>query len=123
MLDSDPMLYRISQPHDWEQAQQTGFFASPDLAAEGFIHASELDQVLETARLYYAGSPGALLLEIDETTLMAASVRVEREWAAGRQAWFPHLFGPVPLVAVRRAWPLPVAADGAAVLPPELMLR
>ncbi|RPD47776.1 hypothetical protein DNI29_10050 [Hymenobacter sediminis] len=35
------MLYRIAEPTDWEQAQQTGFFASPDLAAEGFIHSSD----------------------------------------------------------------------------------
>ncbi|MBT2559176.1 DUF952 domain-containing protein [Hymenobacter sp. ISL-91] len=114
------MLYRISQPDDWQRAQQTGFFASADLTAEGFIHASELGQVLETARLYYAGSPGALLLELDETAMLAAGVRVEREWAAGRQAWFPHVFGPVPLAAVRRTWPLPVAMCGAATLPPEL---
>lgn len=117
------MLYRISQPDDWRRAQQTGFFASPDLAAEGFIHASELEQVLETARLYYANSLGALLLEIDEPALLAAGVRVEREWAPGRQAYFPHLFGPVPLAAVRRTWPLPVAPNGAATLPPELMAR
>ncbi len=114
------MLYRISQPEDWQRARETGFFASADLAAEGFIHASELEQVLETARLYYANSPGALLLELDEEALTAAGVRVESEWAAGRQAYFPHLFGPVPLGAVRRSWPLPVAADGSAALPPEL---
>ncbi|WP_019949081.1 DUF952 domain-containing protein [Hymenobacter aerophilus] len=117
------MLYRISRPEDWQRAQQTGFFASADLAAEGFIHASELGQVLETARLYYAGSPNALLLELDEAALQTAGVRVAREWAAGRQAWFPHLFGPVPLAAVRRVWPLPIATDGAATLPPELAGR
>ena len=117
------MLYRISQPDDWQRAQQTGFFPSPDLAAEGFIHASELEQVLETARLYYADSPGALLLELDEAAMLAAGVRVEREWAAGRQAWFPHVFGPVPLGAVRRVWPLPVAADGTAARPPELLAQ
>ncbi|OWP64489.1 dihydroorotate dehydrogenase [Hymenobacter amundsenii] len=114
------MLYRISRPEDWQHAQKIGFFVSADLAAEGFIHASELAQVLETARLYYPNSPGALLLELDETALVAAGVRVEREWAAGRQAYFPHLFGPVPLAAVRRTWPLPVAVDGSAALPPEL---
>ena len=117
------MLYRISQPDDWQRAQQTGFFASPDLTAEGFIHASELAQVLETARLYYANNPGALLLEIDEAALLTTGVRVEREWAAGRQAWFPRVFGPVPRGAVRRVWPLPVAADGTAALPPELLAQ
>ena len=49
------MLYRLAEPADWQHAQQTGFFISADLAAEGFIHSSEQHQVLETARRYYAG--------------------------------------------------------------------
>ena len=114
------MLYRIAQPADWQQAQDTGFFASADLTAEGFIHASELAQVLETARLYYRNSPDAVLLEVPEKSLAAAGVRVEREWAAGRQAWFPHVFGRIPLASISRCWPFPVAPDGSAQLPPEL---
>ncbi|RSK44286.1 DUF952 domain-containing protein [Hymenobacter perfusus] len=114
------MLYRIAQPADWQQAQQTGFFASADLVAEGFIHASELAQVLETARLYYQASPGAILLEVEEKALQAAGIRVEREWVERRQAYFPHVFGRIPLAAVRRFWPFPVADDGAAQLPPEI---
>lgn len=46
------VLYRIAEPADWQRAQETGFFASPDLAAEGFIHCSEHHQVLETAQRY-----------------------------------------------------------------------
>jgi uncharacterized protein (DUF952 family) len=114
------MLYRIAQPADWQQARHTGFFASADLAAEGFVHASELAQVLETAGMYYQNSPGAVLLEIDEAALQAAGIRVEREWAERRQAYFPHVFAPVPLGAICRSWPFPVAADGAAHLPAEL---
>ncbi|MBG8551967.1 DUF952 domain-containing protein [Hymenobacter guriensis] len=114
------MLYRIAQPADWAAAQLTGFFVSPDLEAEGFIHASELSQVLETARKHYQNSPDAVLLEIDEAALTAANVRVEREWAESRQAYFPHLFAPVPLSAVVRSWPFPVDEAGQATLPAAL---
>lgn len=114
------MLYRIAHPADWQQARETGFFASADLASEGFIHASEVNQVLETARLYYPNSPGAVLLEIDEEALQTAGIRVEREWAGRRQAYFPHVFAPIPLTAIRRFWPFPVAADGVAQLPAEI---
>ncbi|MET4109128.1 DUF952 domain-containing protein [Hymenobacter sp. UYP22] len=114
------MLYRIAQPADWHRAQETGFFESADLAAEGFIHASELTQVLETARLYYRASLGAVLLEVDEAALEAAGIRVEREWAERRQAYFPHVFGRISLAAVRRCWPFPVADDGTAQLPAEI---
>ena len=115
------MLYRIAEPADWHRAQQTGFFASADLAAEGFIHSSEQHQVLETARRYYAGRTGLTLLEWDETALANAGVRVEREWVPGRGEAFAHVFGPVPLAAVRRRWPLAADATGAFHLPPELL--
>ena len=98
------MLYRLAEPADWHHAQQTGFFASADLAAEGFIHASERHQILETARRYYAGRADLVLLEWDEATLITANVRVEREWVPARQQHFAHVFGPVPLSAVRRHW-------------------
>ncbi len=111
------MIYRIAEPADWQQAQQTGFFASPDLAAEGFIHSSETHQILETARRYYAGRADLVLLEWDEAALTAAGVRVEREWVASRQQRFAHVFGPVPLAAVRRSWPFGADAAGDFALP------
>ncbi|GAB2794626.1 uncharacterized protein (DUF952 family) [Hymenobacter luteus] len=114
------MLYRIAEPTDWEQAQQTGFFASPDLTAEGFIHSSEQHQILETARRYYPGRADLWLLEWDEDVLAAAGVRVEREWVESRQQHFAHVFGPVPLQAIRRVWPLGADAAGEFQLPPEL---
>ena len=114
------MLYRIAEATDWQHAQQTGFFASADLAAEGFIHASEAYQILETARRYYAGRADLVLLEWDEDALAAASVRVEREWVASRQQHFAHVFGPVPQGAVRRAWPFGAGAQGEFALPEGL---
>jgi uncharacterized protein (DUF952 family) len=115
------MLYRIAEPADWQRAQQTGFFASADLAAEGFIHSSEHYQVLETARRYYAGRADLVLLEWDEAALAAASVRVEREWVASRQQHFAHVFGPVPLAAVCRVWPFGAGPGGDFRLPAELI--
>ena len=113
-------LYRLADLADWEQARQTGFFASADLAAEGFIHTSELHQVLETAHRHYAGRAALVLLEIDEVALAAAGVRVEREWAAGRGEFFAHAFAPIPVGAVRRTWPFPADAAGGFRLPADL---
>ncbi|MDO7848182.1 DUF952 domain-containing protein [Hymenobacter sp. M29] len=114
------MLYRLAEPADWHNAQQTGFFASTDLAAEGFIHSSEQHQILETARRCYAGRADLVLLEWDEEALMAAGVRVEREWVASRGQHFAHVFGPVPLAAVRRSWPFEADNVGDFQLPNEL---
>lgn len=114
------MLYRIAEPADWHIAQQTGFFISADLAAEGFIHSSELHQILETARRYYAGRADLVLLEWDEDALVAANVRVEREWVESREQHFAHVFGPVPLAVVHRRWPLEMDERGDFQLPAEL---
>ncbi|GAA4034016.1 hypothetical protein GCM10022409_17900 [Hymenobacter glaciei] len=114
------MLYRIAEPADWQQAQQTGFFASADLLVEGFIHSSEQHQILETAHRYYAGRADMVLLEWDEAALAAAGVRVEREWVESRQQHFAHVFGPVPLAAVRHSWPFGADAAGNFALPAGL---
>lgn len=114
------MLYRIAEPADWQHARQTGFFASADLVVEGFIHASEAHQILETARRYYAGRADLVLLEWDEAALVAAAVRVEREWVVCRQQHFAHVFGPVPLAAVCRKWLFRVDAAGNFTLPTEI---
>jgi uncharacterized protein (DUF952 family) len=112
------MLYRIADPADWAKAQETGFFASADLAAEGFIHSSEKHQVLETARQYYRGRTDLVLLEWDESALEASGLRIEREWVPDRGEAFAHVFGPVPLSAVRRHWPFGEA--GKFRLPADL---
>ena len=114
------VLYRIAEPADWHHAQKTGFFASADLAAEGFIHSSEVHQILETARRYYAGRADLVLLEWDQAALTAAGVRVEREWVASRRQHFAHVFGPVPVAAVRRTWPFAADAAGKFALPAGL---
>ena len=113
-------LYRIAERADWQQARQTGFFASADLQAEGFIHTSELQQVLETARRYYAGRPGLVLLVLDEAALTAAGVTVKREWAESRGQFFAHVFGPIPVGAVVRVLDFTTDEHGTFELPPGL---
>ncbi|GAB3838547.1 DUF952 domain-containing protein [Hymenobacter jeollabukensis] len=114
------MLYRIAELAHWQQAQQTGFFASPDLQAEGFIHTSERHQVVETASRYYRGRQDLVLLELDEAALVAAGVAVKREWAPSRGQHFAHVFGPIPLAAVRRVLDFTPTDDGDFELPNAL---
>ncbi|MCC3159547.1 DUF952 domain-containing protein [Hymenobacter sp. 15J16-1T3B] len=114
------MLYRIAELAHWQQAQQTGFFASPDLQAEGFIHTSERHQVVETANRYYRGRRDLVLLVLDEAALTAAGTLVKREWAAARGQYFAHVFGPIPLVAVVETWALVPAESGEFDLPAAL---
>jgi uncharacterized protein (DUF952 family) len=116
------MLYRIAEIADWMDAQCRGQFVSADLATDGFIHSSEQHQILETARRYYAARTDLVLLEWDEAVLTEAQVRVEREWVDSRQQHFAHIFGPVPLGAVRRTWLFGADDAGEFRLPFELTL-
>ena len=114
------MIYRIATLGDWASARQTGFFASADLAAEGFIHASDQAHVTDTAARYYAGRPDLVLLELDEAELWVAAVPVQREYAEAADDYFPHIFAPVPLAAVVRFWPFGAGAEGGFSLPAAL---
>jgi len=97
------MIYRIAELPDWQQAQRTGQFSSSDLAAEGFIHASEIHQILRTANKYYRGKTDLHLLEIDDVVL---GELVIREDSNGSGARFPHVYGPIPFAAIVRFFAL-----------------
>ncbi len=91
------MIYRIAEITDWRRAQRDGVFASADLAAEGFIHCSERHQVARTAQKYYSGKADLVLLEIDDAALGSALVREDLSGSG----FFPHVYGSIPLSAIR----------------------
>ncbi|MBL8525426.1 MAG: DUF952 domain-containing protein [Betaproteobacteria bacterium] len=111
------MFYRIAESADWARARETGYFASADLAAEGFIHGSELAQVLRTADKYYRGKTGLVLLEIDESLL---DEPVVREDLSGSGILFPHSYVPIPVRAVARHFSFEERTGGGFLLPVEL---
>ena len=63
----------------------------------GFIHCSWRDQVEPTYSRFYADADEVLLLEIDPA-LVNAPLRAD---AIPTGELFPHLYGPLPLHAVR----------------------
>ncbi len=102
MTASQPAyVYKICPRGDWEAAQATGAFtgAAIDLA-DGYIHLSTAAQVHETARLHFRGQQNLALLEV-ETAALGAGLRYEPSRGG---ALFPHLYGPLPVAAVRRVW-------------------
>ena len=111
------MIYRIAATRDWEAAQASGYFASADLAAEGFIHCCTAQQVATVANRYYQGQEALVLLEIDET-----QVHVPLKWEdltnAGER--FPHVYGRIPRVALGRCLAFKPGLDGRFSCPPEV---
>ena len=91
------MIYHVTTKALWDQAIQKGFYETPSLAAEGFIHNSTAAQVPAVLDRYYKDQTDLLLLYIDETKLEAP---LRYELAPSVNEMFPHVFGPINLEAV-----------------------
>jgi uncharacterized protein (DUF952 family) len=90
-------IYHITTPEAWADAQQAGAYRHPSLDDEGFIHASELEQVLPTADRHYRGVGGLLLLQIDPDRI---DVPLRYEIARTNGESYPHIYGALSLKAV-----------------------
>jgi uncharacterized protein (DUF952 family) len=108
-------LFHITTVEVWEAARAAGVHRAPSLETEGFIHLSTGAQWLRTANRFFRGQRDLVLLVI-RTERLGSEVRFE---AADGDS-FPHLYGPLEAEAVEHAWCLPVEADGAIGVPPEL---
>lgn len=111
------LIYHICRAEEWAAAQAAGHYGgSSQDRADGFIHFSGPDQVKASAAKHRAGQDGLVLLEVEATALGEAL-----KWEPSRGgALFPHLYGDLPVAAVRRVDDLPLGADGVHVFPSRL---
>jgi glutathione S-transferase len=105
-------LLHLAVAAEWERARSVGSYErstiDTSLAEEGFVHCSFPDQVQATADRYYRGRDDIVLLRIDPDRL---GVDVVVEEARGGER-FPHVYGPIPVVAVASVEPVPMGPDG-----------
>jgi len=103
------IIYKILSVVQWKEAQSAGIFnGAPIDLTDGFIHFSTVNQVEETARRHFKDQDDLLLASINED-LLGEALRYEP--SRGGEL-FPHLYAPMPLLAVTRIVPLPMASDG-----------
>jgi uncharacterized protein (DUF952 family) len=110
-------IYKICPRTLWKEAKRVGRFdGAPVDRADGFIHFSTSAQVRETAARHFAGGDDLLLIEVDPTAVNGAL-----RWEPSRGGdLFPHLYGSLPLSAVRRIERLPLGPDGAHLFPADI---
>jgi uncharacterized protein (DUF952 family) len=102
-------IYKICDSTFWHKAERAGVFAgAPVDHADGFIHFSTAEQVAETAARHFAGQADLILVAVDAGAL-GPGVRYEPSRGG---ALFPHLYGTLPLTAVRWVVPLPLGPNG-----------
>jgi uncharacterized protein (DUF952 family) len=99
------VIYKLLTTAQWRAAEAAGEFRGSEVdLADGFVHFSAGEQVVETARRYFTGVPDLTLLAVDPDPLGDAL-----RWEPSRGgALFPHLYAPLPVTAVVAA----VALDG-----------
>ena len=108
------VIYKISDAALWREAERTGVFTgAPIDVADGYIHFSTAGQVRETAARHFAAKDDLVLVAVDAAALGTA---LRHEPSRGG-ALFPHLYGPLPLAAVRWVNPLRLGPDGRHVFP------
>lgn len=108
------LIYHMCKRPEWEAARLTGVYGgSSQDAADGFIHFSTSDQIVESAAKHRTGQADLVLIEVDAEGLGDA---LRWEQSRGGQL-FPHLFGSLPVSAVRRVATLPLGPDGRHLFP------
>ena len=113
MPNPPELIYHMCLRPEWELAAQSGVYSgSSQDRADGFIHFSTAAQLPESARRHRSGQEGLVLLAVDANALGAAL-----RWEPSRGgALFPHLYGALPVSAVRSIVDLPLGSDGVPLV-------
>jgi uncharacterized protein (DUF952 family) len=110
-------IYKICPQALWREAEKAGRFdGAPVDLADGFVHFSSAAQVRETAGRHFAGAGDLLLIAVDPEALGE-----KLRWEPSRGgALFPHLYGSLPMSAVRGVVSLPLGPDGHHKFPADI---
>ncbi len=102
-------IYKICERTAWQEAERAWLYrgSAVDLH-DGFIHFSAAAQVAETAAKHFAGQTDLILVAVNDEALGPLL-----KWETSRGgALFPHLYGALPMSAVRWVRPLPDETAG-----------
>jgi uncharacterized protein (DUF952 family) len=110
-------IYKICRAAQWAEAERGNEFRGSGIdLTDGYIHFSTAGQAAETAEKHFAGMADLVLVAVAAEKLDGAL-----KWEPSRGgALFPHLYGVLPMAAVRWVKPLPLDEGGMHVFPPEV---
>ncbi|MDO8605819.1 MAG: DUF952 domain-containing protein [Phaeospirillum sp.] len=110
-------IYHVCRQPEWQAAVVLGRHdGSSQDVADGFIHFSAAHQVEASVAKHRAGQDGLVLIAADPAGLGPALV-----WEASRGGdLFPHLYGPLPVAAVKWVVDLPLDAQSGRHVFPDL---
>jgi uncharacterized protein (DUF952 family) len=112
------MIYHIASK-ETIAATGSGEYAPASFHSDGFIHCSSADQIEGVANAYYRDVEGLVLLCIDESRVKAV---VRWEALDGAKEEYPHVYGPIPLAAIVKAFEMKKSEDGCYRIEKEKIL-
>jgi uncharacterized protein (DUF952 family) len=92
-----PIIYHVTTASEWNEAKKRGFYETPSLKEEGFIHCSQPEQVPGVLERYFSGKTGLVKLVIDTDKLTSQFIY---DWSPSIADTFPHVYGPINSDAV-----------------------
>ena len=92
-----PIIYHVTTASEWKEAKQKGFYETPSLKEEGFIHCSQPEQVPGVLERYFSGKTDLVKLVIDTDKLTSQFIY---DWSPSIADTFPHVYGPINVDAV-----------------------
>ena len=99
-------IYKICTEELWRETERTGLFPGmPIDLKDGYIHFSTAEQQAETARKYFSGQHGLMLLTV-ESDALGDALKWEASSSGTRSGLFPHLYGMLEHRNVIHAEPL-----------------
>ncbi|MCX6078851.1 MAG: DUF952 domain-containing protein [Chloroflexi bacterium] len=119
------LIYHITSRNAAQAARQSGEYRADSLASEGFIHFSQLHQLLGVANAFYTSQTDLVILLVDPA-LVSAELKYEapvhpgtvsRSVLPSADQRFPHLYGPLNFTAVVSVVDLPHTAGASFELP------
>ncbi len=98
-------VYILADETDWQRALELGYWQTPSLASEGFIHAASHEQVSIVFAKHFSQQQSICLLKLDEASLVDY-LHWDRHPISGEL--YPHIYCAIPLASVERviAWPV-----------------
>ncbi len=109
------LIFHMCRRDEWAAATRAGRYeGSSQDKADGFIHFSTAETVVESAARHRAGQDGLVLIAAEPERLGAAL-----KWEKSRGGMpFPHLYGALDIGDVKWVKDLPLGADGRHIFPP-----
>ena len=112
-------IYHLTFDADWDAALTIGTYRvsgrGMTLESEGFLHFSYANQVAGVAQRFWLATEAPVVLLTVDTDLLDLPVVAEN--TSGGTELFPHLYGPLPVVAVVSVTPIDTGPDGNLVIP------